>query len=200
MREAVVHDNTEEVTALLKNDPNLVNAEVPLVVIGAVPKTKPFSTPLNLAVGKRDKKMIEFLLGHGADVNAKDSDNATPLHHAVGERNLVDLLLAHAADVNAKDSGSQTPLHLAAALAEKDSVELLLAHGADVNAVDASNHTPLYSALHISGRVVLRWVLSGRAGTGLLTPEMLARAQELARGDVGRQQVAEILRQHGGHE
>ena len=40
-------------------------------------------TPLCVAVTQRDLDMCEFLLGKGADVNATDGHQMTPLMHAV---------------------------------------------------------------------------------------------------------------------
>ena len=95
----------------------------------------------------------ELLLAHGADVNARDKDGETYLHHAAkaGTGKEAELLLAHGADVNAKDSSGRTPLHYAARYGNKQFAELLLAHGADVNAKDMSGSTPLHWAAGAAG-------------------------------------------------
>ena len=51
----------------------------------------------------------------GADVNAKDTYNKTPLHCAVYNENLeiTQLLIANGAEVNATDKDGDTPLHWA---------------------------------------------------------------------------------------
>ena len=82
----------------------------------------------------------------GADVNAKDENGWTPLHHAAtwDSKEIVELLIAKGADVNAKNDDESTPLHYAET---KEVAELLIAKGADVNAKDEDGETPLYYAI-----------------------------------------------------
>ncbi len=115
-------------------------------------------TPLHeaaLSESEHAYEIVEILVSHGADVNAKVRDDnpedmwavfgegCTPLHHAVGvtrwddnlefrsNKAVVELLLAHDARVDEKDGFGDTPLFNAASL---DVMELLIEHGADVNA------------------------------------------------------------------
>jgi len=60
-------------------------------------------------------EIVELLLAHGADPNAKnqkDDGGSGPLHHAAyaGHLRIVEKLLAHGADPNAKDNEMGTPL------------------------------------------------------------------------------------------
>jgi ankyrin repeat protein len=138
-------------------------------------------TPLHWAAAGGHKYLVELLLVNGADVNARNSDGQTPLHRAMvpvqkaaekGNMEVAELLLSHGAEVNAKDDAGTTPLHLAAqfCLGDTDMVELLLANKADVNAKDNQGFTPLHYAA------------------------------EFNHVDDSHQDVAELLRQHGGHE
>ena len=60
---------------------------------------------------------------NGANINAKDRKESTPLHLALiyGWKNIVETLLENGADINAKDIRGQTPLHCSAS---QDSVEI----------------------------------------------------------------------------
>jgi ankyrin repeat protein len=104
-------------------------------------------TPLQLAVERGRKDIVELLLANKADANAGLNGNC--IANTVTKNNCV----------------GQRLLHLAAERGRKDIVELLLAYGAKANAKDGNGSTPLQLALK---------------GNYL--------------------EVAELLRQHGGHE
>jgi ankyrin repeat protein len=109
-------------------------------------------------------KVCDFLIKHGADVNATVPDTSeTPLHGALAKAGrpyylyVVRLLIERGAAVNARTIPGQatgafmrdvrtkgeTPLHRAAAYADEATIEFLLAHGADRTARDAHGDSPL---------------------------------------------------------
>jgi len=91
---------------------------------------------------------VKAALDHGADPNAKDNLDCTPLHNAaqLGHLDVVQALLAAGAEVNAKDNVDRTPLHNAARRGHLKAVRFLLAAGAEVDAKSYSGYTPLYWA------------------------------------------------------
>ena len=102
------------------------------------------------AANEGDLNKVIELISKGADVNAKDKDERTPLHLAAqyGHTEIVELLLKkESIDVNAKNKYGQTPLHHAAWEDHTAIVELLLKKKSiDVNAKDEYDQTPLHSA------------------------------------------------------
>lgn len=94
--------------------------------------------------------MATLLLDRGADPNARNWDDVTPLHQAVRRRNLavVEVLLARGADANARDKiRGSTPLRRAVSATGASGTRgtadlmvpltrLLLEHGADPDARD----------------------------------------------------------------
>ena len=124
-----------------------------------------------------DADAVRFCLREGADVNARDDDNRTPLHSAVtrsGDLSVIAALLAGGADVNARDWAGLTPLHIAAGYRGKPAiVNALIEAGADVNARDAKGRTPLHWALRNDDPAVARALLA-------------SGADPLARDDRGR--------------
>ena len=73
-------------------------------------------TVLHRTARDGDLDISEYLIEHGADVNAKDKWGWTPLHETAyyGYPEICELLIEHGADVNFKDEGGNTPLHYAA--------------------------------------------------------------------------------------
>jgi ankyrin repeat protein len=80
------------------------------------------------ADNSRSPEMIEYLVNHGAELNAKDSIGDTPLKYSVRKRKVdaVRKLLELGASVNVKDSAGYTPLDLVDG--EKSEVAILLRH------------------------------------------------------------------------
>ncbi len=96
----------------------------------------------------RTRYVAEFLIAHGADVNACSDSGWTPLHYHVyvGRIRIVEVLLQHGADTSRMCQG-QTPLHFAADEPNSEMIRLLVAHGADVNAVTDYGWSPLVIAV-----------------------------------------------------
>ncbi|XP_017888124.1 uncharacterized protein LOC108629771 [Ceratina calcarata] len=107
-------------------------------------------TLLHLCVSSYESNfdMFRFLLGEGANVNAKTVEGVTPLHKAVFFRHIseVDVLLKCNADVNAKDNEGATPLHDCVTNGDVDICRLLIKEGANVNSTNNKGATPLHLA------------------------------------------------------
>ena len=81
-------------------------------------------------------EIMEFLVENGADINGKDIQNQTPLHHAVSiPQNIstepVVYLIKQGANVNAVDIYNQTPLFFAFGTGNNQVVDILIKAGAD---------------------------------------------------------------------
>jgi ankyrin repeat protein len=126
-------------------------------------------SPLGRAVGsKGQKRMVEFLLSKGADVNKGGERMWGFLHEAIhyGHIDIVKLLLEHGADVN---QGGYTPLAVAAWY-QPVFVELLLDNGADVNAISpAWGLTPLHWAARGNNRRIFDLLVSRGANVNART-------------------------------
>jgi len=116
------------------------------------------NTPLHHAVMANQREAVEFLLEHGANIEATAHYEKTPLYYAVEDYNfeMVKLLVEKGANVNTKKIGDPiysdfSLLHEAVkrevyrSKGEKISpiVEFLVSKGADVNAKNGRGKTPL---------------------------------------------------------
>lgn len=107
-------------------------------------------TPLDLAeFASNHGKVMQLLIAHGAEVNARSASGTTPLFWAVmrDQKDDAKFLLDHGANPNTPDSYGDTILDCALRLGYQSLVELLVDKGADVNAQDQSLHRPLTYAL-----------------------------------------------------
>ena len=97
----------------------------------------------------RDNKVTQFLLKHGADVNAVNIYQWTPLHYAALFDDFVAStlhLLAHNANPNATDDEGFTPLHLTVQNGSILTAALLINAGANRKVQDHKGMTPYDTA------------------------------------------------------
>jgi hypothetical protein len=105
-----------------------------------------------------DVVLVRLLLGEGADVAAKDSDEWTALRKAAesGHETVVRLLLVEGADVAAKDNIGRMVLHRTAEKGLEAVVRLLLEKGVDVAATDINERTALHWAAENGQEAMVR--------------------------------------------
>ena len=90
---------------------------------------------------------LEFIK-RGADVNALDNENATPLMYAASRnaKKILNLLIEHNADINIQTKSGYTALIIAALNNNLDIVKILIENKADVFARDGYGRRCLYYA------------------------------------------------------
>ncbi|XP_053594131.1 putative ankyrin repeat protein RF_0381 [Microplitis demolitor] len=104
---------------------------------------------LCLAAMNGNDDMVQLLLAHGADINAKKSSSIVPLHAAVRKEHLatVECLLALGADIHKRGVDRCTVLHTATCNKSIEVAEFLISKGASVNGRDINGVTPLHMAV-----------------------------------------------------
>lgn len=121
------------------------------------------------------KDMVEFLIAHGADMNAKRDENGiTPFFGAVTYRSkeVLVFFISKGVDVNAEVVEGQSPLHHAAIMGWEEGIEILLAAGANIRGKGTQGREALAFA-----------ICAGKGTTGLL----IAKGADVnARDEAGR--------------
>jgi ankyrin repeat protein/L-ascorbate metabolism protein UlaG (beta-lactamase superfamily) len=118
------------------------------------------TTPLTAACWV-SLEMVQWLLDHGADVNAHTDSSLSPLSIAVfsGNPEIVNLLINSGADINWCSSNSDRPLMAAIEQGNTAIARILMDAGAEVDFVDRNfNRTPLH-ATAIRGDSVMTHML-----------------------------------------
>lgn len=97
------------------------------------------TTALHWAVYNNDAVLVDRLLAAGANPNARNDYNSTPLAEAavVGNPTVIGKLLKAGADVEAANADGQTALMVVARSSNLEAAQLLLKAGAQVNAREA---------------------------------------------------------------
>lgn len=112
-------------------------------------------------------EILKFLVHIGANLNAKDSLDRTPLHIASsirGQLSIVKFLVGKEVDLDARDYDSRTPLHHAAENGKLEIVKYLIYKGARLNAADVFGQTPLHRASGYGGHLNVAMFLVDRDG------------------------------------
>jgi hypothetical protein len=107
--------------------------------------------------------VVGFLIGAGAEVDARAKNGGTPLAVAVelGHLAVVRILVAKGAKLDAASTEGFTPLHMAAQKGHKEIASFLLEHGANVDARNKAGSTPDDIA-HLHGHPDLVKLIAGK--------------------------------------
>lgn len=99
---------------------------------------------MHIASIKGSSRLVKQLLQMGADPNAQDNAEWSPLHEACNRGNLgvVKVLIEGGANINLQGFGKDSPLHDAARNGHLKVVKFLVRKNADLRAKNASNRTP----------------------------------------------------------
>ncbi|CAL4113983.1 unnamed protein product, partial [Meganyctiphanes norvegica] len=125
-----------------------------------------FATPLSYAARLGHTRLVEQLLNHGANVNAKDSKwGSIPIHSAAsrGSVRIMQMLGAKGSPIGPRDFVGDTPLHEAAYYGRNGACQWLVSQGADVLAVSNTEESAAEYAASRGHKEVSGWLRSFEA-------------------------------------
>jgi len=154
------------------------------------------NTALFNAIDNNDLRAVQTLLARGADVQARDEYQMTPLMAALNNCDsshvpfkIIEALLAKKADVNAKDPSGDSVLVYAVNNDSDVAVKLLLQHGANANSQDQYGNTVLSNAIDHSGPEVIKTLLNAGAKAAGELPLLALRSDDTS--------LAQLFIKHG---
>ncbi len=162
------------VTAVENEDLDDVKARVGMGArVNVRDKGRDGMTPLHAAVETGNLEITQFLLDHGAKVNARDSLKRTPLMMLDydAEPELLELLLRYGAKTNLVDKEKNTILMHFAEYDDKEIVEMLLRYGIPVDAVNKQGKTALMIAAENGSTANVKALLEAGANVRLTSKE-----------------------------
>ena len=155
-------------------------------------------TPFLRAAYNGEEAMVLRLLDKGANIEARNPSNGTPLICACERQHegVVDILLLSGADVHAEDDFGWKPIHRA--LVNKGGeriVGLLLSRDANVNAHDAYRKTPLHHAIEKGDDHMVNFLLN--AGADIEARDIAERTPLLTAIEARLEIMVRILLENG---
>ena len=136
--DAVKNNDVKKVRTLVIQDDSILNL-----------KDNVGNTPLHHAaiIGSVSISIsiTELLIANGADINAVNTQQNTPLHEAINNKNdeVSELLIIKGADIHKQNIIGNSPLHIAAHKSRRAIAELLIDRGADLECKQTAQMTPL---------------------------------------------------------
>ena len=150
---------------------------------------------------KGDVEGVRSYLGTKPEsLNTEDFLGLSPLERAVqgGQRVIAELLVINGADINATDQNGIAPLHWAVCMQQSNIIQLLINLKADLNVKGPGGNTALHLAAQAGYENAIEALVSNNTEVNVKnnkgeTPLHVAVANK-------HEDVADLLRQHGGHE
>ena len=92
-------------------------------------------TLLHVSSSRGLKKIVEYIIQQGADINSLNENDLTPLHEAAaaGYTNICSILIKNGSKINAPSKLYNMPIHYAIAHGHRDTVKLLIRNNCELN-------------------------------------------------------------------
>lgn len=185
--DAVRRGDAETLRHILSSQPEMARAKEPSY--GA--------TLLHIAAQRGWVPLMDMLVQHRSNLNARDSIGRTPLHYALmaGEQQAVEWLLQKGADWRLQGEGGLTCLHCAAMSDNPNLVRLCIQKGIPVDAKSLLG-TPLHvAATANASKAALELVRNGASVHATIPPSQATPLHYAASTDAF--EVADVLLRHG---
>ena len=175
MEEAKSQDNKETLKFLTEVEADIVAITHQVKSSDDINANKKFtcdgdSTPLMIACGNADSKLVKLLLEKSADPNIETKGKSTALIYAAlgGSGRIVKMLLDHNADIDKANAWTETALSIACSNGCANMVKMLLARKpASLNARDKNGITPLITTIRSGNLHIVQMLLEAKVDVAI---------------------------------
>jgi ankyrin repeat protein len=168
------HDGLHAIhLAALENNVQILRYLVEEERVDLSPPSESGPKALHLAAKGGSMEAVQYLIGKGADIEAKDQEGITPLHAAAlqGHLEIVKYFIENKADIGAQDQEGQTPLHFAASEGHLEVVKCLIENKADIGAKTQQRVISLHVAARNGHLEIVKYLIENKADIEAKTPQ-----------------------------
>ena len=143
---------------------------------------------------RHTKSLVNLLISHGANVNAKDKLGRTPLHLTSNNVDLAELLIEKGANMNARDRKGQTPLDYNSRHSGTKNIQDFLRNNGGLTGKELIDASMLREAVRNGDLQKVKQAIGDRLDINA-TDSNNNTALDLA---LKNKEIAALLRKHGG--
>jgi len=143
---------------------------------------------------RHTKSLVNLLISHGANVNAKDKLGRTPLHLTSDNVDLAELLIEKGANMNARDRNDQTPLDYNSRHSDTKNIQDFLRKNGGLTVKELIDASMLREAVRNGDLQKVKQAIGDRLDINA-TDSNNNTALDLA---LKNKEIAALLRKHGG--
>ncbi len=184
--EAIQNNDLEEVTTLVKNDPDIL-----------IERNDQYCDPLTVAAIVGDLVIMKYLISQGADISTLDREGSNLLHNAAanGHLDVVKYLVDHGFDINTEDANGNTAILFASGFDNLELIQYLVDNGASLDTESNAGRNCILNSVLTGNTDIIEFFLDN--GFTVNTTNQWGVTPLMYASIVGNKDIVEFLLEKG---